>query len=160
MRSPNRCVGLTIDRWGPSCWNTLHTFAHASPERCPPERRRKTRKMLYLVGEHLPCAKCRTHFLDYLERHLTDEALAGREALVRFLNDCHNDVNRRLGKRTYTLREHYDVYFPPARVWWRRTVPSVCVTSTVAVLVVWCVAKKIPSPRHPPLTWYPRPSAA
>lgn len=38
--------------------------------------------------------------------------LDSRADLVAFLNDVHNDVNRRLGKREFTLEEHYRAYSP------------------------------------------------
>ena len=50
------------------------------------------------------CAFCR------LARRATPDALSGRAAVVRLLNDAHNEVNARLGKRVWTLREHYEVY--------------------------------------------------
>lgn len=105
-----RHLGLTLDKWGPCAWNTLHAFAHSSPKVLDEERRAQTRSMLYLFGLHLPCPKCSRHWMEYLQSHLTEEALGSREALVRFLNDAHNDVNRRLGKRVFTLEEHYRVF--------------------------------------------------
>jgi hypothetical protein len=38
------------------------------------------------------------------------ETLSTKESVVKLLNDAHNEVNVRLGKRVYTLEEHYDVY--------------------------------------------------
>lgn len=68
------------------------------------------RALLHLFARHLPCPSCRTHFTAFLERRLDAEALATRSALVALLNDAHNEVNARLGKRVYTLEEHRRVY--------------------------------------------------
>ena len=38
------------------------------------------------------------------------ESLRTREDLVALLNDAHNEVNARNGKRVYTLEEHYRMY--------------------------------------------------
>ena len=45
------------------------------------------------------CAPPRTHL-----------PLSSRRTLVSFLNDAHNEVNRRTGKREWTLEEHYAAY--------------------------------------------------
>ena len=107
-------MGITIDKWGPGAWNTLHAFAHTYPRTAEPARQAAMRELLRLFGEHLPCPKCRMHYAAYLEAHLADASLATRDALVAFLNSLHNDVNRRLGKRQYSLAEHYAVYRRPS----------------------------------------------
>ena len=64
---------------------------------------------LTLFCKHLPCPKCRHHANEYLESHMTYSDLDSRENIVKFLNDLHNDVNKRLGRRQVTLREHYEI---------------------------------------------------
>tara|TARA_B110000046_G_scaffold141397_1_gene148090 strand:+ start:2615 stop:3061 length:447 start_codon:yes stop_codon:yes gene_type:complete len=102
--------GLTIDAWGPAGWNTLHAWAHFYPHAPTDAERDAVRALLHLFARHLPCPSCRTHFTAFLERRLDAEALATRSALVALLNDAHNEVNARLGKRVYTLEEHRRVY--------------------------------------------------
>jgi chorismate-pyruvate lyase len=41
---------------------------------------------------------------------MTEDALGTRSSIVKLLNDAHNEVNARTGKRVYTLQEHYKVY--------------------------------------------------
>jgi hypothetical protein len=41
---------------------------------------------------------------------MTEDTLKTRSSIVKFLNDAHNEVNARTGKRVYTLEEHYRVY--------------------------------------------------
>lgn len=41
---------------------------------------------------------------------MTENTLQTRSSIVKLLNDAHNEVNARTGKRVYTLREHYQVY--------------------------------------------------
>lgn len=53
--------------------------------------------------------------MDLLKRNIpeaTADAFRSRDSLVMFMNDAHNEVNRRLGKREYSLTEHYAVYRP------------------------------------------------
>ena len=105
-------VGVTIDKWGPSAWNTLHAFAHRVPVTPSADQQRDFRHFLYSFGKHLPCPTCRTHFLKYLDVHLTTHSLASRAATVAFLNDAHNDVNARLGKPIWSLDAHMAAYSP------------------------------------------------
>lgn len=106
--------GITIDRWGPSVWNTLHVFAHTSPIQPTVEEREATRAFLRFVAARLPCPECSRHFSDFLDRRLDEPSLASRDALIALLNDAHNEVNVRTGKRVFSLEEHRKIYARPA----------------------------------------------
>ena len=70
---------------------------------------------LHLFAIHLPCPSCREHFVELLKRNIpeaTADAFRSRDSLVMFMNDVHNEVNRRLGKREFSLTEHYAIYRP------------------------------------------------
>lgn len=41
---------------------------------------------------------------------MSEDTLRTRSSIVKLLNDAHNEVNARTGKRVYTLEEHYQVY--------------------------------------------------
>lgn len=127
--------GLTIDQWGPAGWNTLHVWAHFYPHAPTDAERDEMRALLYLFARHLPCPSCRQHFTSFLERRLDADALATRAALVALLNDAHNEVNARLGKRVYTLEEHLRVYTLRRR---RPTTPPalLLVVATAALVVL------------------------
>ena len=108
-------MGLTISEWGPAAWNTLHVVAHSYPTHPTSRQRDETWQFLHLFALHLPCPSCRQHFQSLLQSSVpTSDATAfdSRESLVKFMNDAHNEVNVRLGKRIYTLEEHYRVYRP------------------------------------------------
>ena len=105
-------LGITIDKWGPSAWNTLHAFAHRVPVTSSADQQRAFRDFLYGFAKHLPCPHCRTHFLRYLDAHLTAHSLASRAATIAFLNDAHNDVNVRLGKPVWSIEAHMAAYSP------------------------------------------------
>lgn len=110
-----RCfrTGLTIDRWGPSAWNTLHAFAHRSRLRLDDAEQQRWRTFLFTFAELLPCPRCRDHFRSYLQAHATDETFLSRESIVAFLNDAHNAVNVRLGRPEWSLAAHYAAYSRP-----------------------------------------------
>lgn len=114
-REDENMPGLTIDQWGPGAWNTLHTFAHRAPHELTEEDKGRWTTFLRLFAAFLPCPKCRSHFQDFLDRRLRDgDSLATRASLVSLLNEAHNDVNFRNGKRVYSLDEHYAAYRKPA----------------------------------------------
>jgi hypothetical protein len=97
-------------------WNTLHVFAHTSARAPTPAEQRRTAAFLREFGARLPCPRCRAHFADFLDRRLGDGALATRERLVALLNEAHNEVNARNGRRVYTYAEHCRVYRRPRRL--------------------------------------------
>lgn len=103
-------TGLTIGEWGPGAWNTLHVFAHSAPKELTSEEMQKFAWFLNTFAEYLPCPKCRRHFQGFLNRRMTEDTLRARSSIVKLLNDAHNEVNARTGKRVYTLEEHYKVY--------------------------------------------------
>jgi hypothetical protein len=128
-------MGLTISDWGPSAWNTLHVICHTYPKKPTKEHKKQTYEFLHLFASHLPCPSCREHFMDLLAEEIpsTDsEHFDSRENMVEFMNDMHNIVNRRLGKRVFTLSEHYDVYRP------RPKGPSINLVHVTIFVVIIC----------------------
>lgn len=103
------CTGSHIKCWGPGGWTMLHAIAHGMPDETlsTPE---ETWQLLGLLANHLPCPTCASHFRTFLQRR---EMPRTRSALVSLLNDAHNEVNVRLGKRTYTLEEHTRLFANP-----------------------------------------------
>lgn len=98
---------LSVDTWGPCGWSTLHFFAHASPELDTAAARLRWRSFLYTFAALMPCPKCARHFTRLLDERMPAAGPSTRAELISFLNDAHNDVNRRRGKRVYSLSEHY-----------------------------------------------------
>lgn len=132
--------GLHLCQWGRAGWNTLHTWAHTSPEMMDESERDDMRTLLTLFAKHIPCVSCREHFTKYLANHLTDASLSTRASLVRLLHDAHNSVNARTGKRVWTLREHYSVYRAddPAEHAHRHASVAIAALAVVASLALAC----------------------
>jgi hypothetical protein len=103
-------------------------------------QRAEMASFLRLFARHLPCPSCRRHFTDFLDRRLTDDSLATRDALVALLNDAHNEVNARTGKRVWTLAEHRRAYARPRP---RSSDGAVVATAAIGVLVlVWWMQRQ------------------
>ena len=99
---------LAINKWGKSGWCFLHAVAHTRPHELTEEEASNFEDFLRLFCLHLPCPLCSSHCQNYLKQNFDSTTMRGREEIVSFLNDLHNDVNKRTNKRTYTLREHYE----------------------------------------------------
>lgn len=132
-------TGLTIDKWGPGAWNTLHTFAHRAPLRLGDSDAREWKHFLTLFADRLPCPTCRKHFGAYIAEHVTDTTFNTRQEIVIFLNNAHNDVNVRLGKRTWTLDEHNRVYSTPSQknCEWDTTLFVIGSVLTLSIWIIW-----------------------
>ena len=106
---------MALAQWSPAGWQFLHSAGFAYTETASLMERQTMYKFLVLFGEVLPCPRCRQHYREHTERHLAEAAaspaLAGREALSRYLYELHDAVNVRLGKSDRPtwewVRSHY-----------------------------------------------------
>lgn len=144
-------MGVTIDKWGPAAWNVLHVTAHTYPRNPTPKQQEETRNFFFLFAKHLPCPACRKHFLEHLDTHLPEgsAALSSRFALVSFINDAHNAVNERLGKRVYTLAESNAMLLTPPSDPKRKR--AIAVWHLIAIVLVCTVFARVvlPSEKRP-----------
>ena len=134
--------GLTLDEWGRGAWNTLHVFAHTAPVELTTEERERFQTFLYTFAAYLPCPTCRRHFEDFLRRRVNEQSLSTRASIVSLLNDAHNEVNARTGKRIYSLEDHYDVY-SLSSTRRRRRRAGVVVRDLVLVVLIGVVAARL-----------------
>lgn len=100
----------SIDSWGPALWRFLHASSFSYPETPDPKRQRQMFEFLKIVGTVLPCATCREHYEKYVATHLDERATQSKSSLVQWITNLHNSVNRRTGKREWSLREVQRVY--------------------------------------------------
>lgn len=82
--------------WGRHTWVFLHAVAASYPERPSEEDRRRARVFFGSLRWALPCGHCREEYAETLRKHPVDTR--SREALERWVWECHSGVNRRLGK--------------------------------------------------------------
>lgn len=128
-------TGLTLGEWGPGAWNTLHVFAHSAPEELTNDEMQKFAWFLNTFAEYLPCPRCRRHFQDFLKRRMTEDTLHERSSIVKLLNDAHNEVNARTGKRVYTLEEHYKVYSFERKHRYNTLLRDIVIVVVIAIVV-------------------------
>lgn len=136
---------LALNKWGPSGWHFIHAVMMTAPEKLSPNEIEEMKAFLVLFGRHLPCPKCRIHFRDFLAREANDARYASRDALVQLMNDCHNDVNRRLGKPEFTLEQHY-AYMATGK---KSSAEKFCCIVAITVLLVAVAAHEFENKVRP-----------
>ncbi len=91
----------SIEYWGPSAWNFVHTVSFAYPEEANDEDKERVYAFLQAFARVLPCKKCREDWQEFMNNNLissTSVHLTGRSSLSRFLVKAHNHVNKKLNK--------------------------------------------------------------
>ena len=82
------------DKWGPHVWQALHYITLGYPNNPTEDQKLKYKTFFILFKDTLPCAVCANHYGENLKKKpLTDDDLANKEALVKWLIDFHNVVN-------------------------------------------------------------------
>jgi hypothetical protein len=82
------------DKWGPHVWQALHYITLGYPNNPTEDQKLKYKTFFILLKDTLPCAVCANHYAENLKKKpLTDDDLANKEALVKWLIDFHNVVN-------------------------------------------------------------------
>jgi len=96
--------------WGPHGWMFLHSITMNYPKK-PTEQDKQAYYQFFKSLEHvLPCEKCAYNYSNNLKKLSLETALEGRDKLIRWLINIHNEVNKETGKPTYTYEQVIDEY--------------------------------------------------
>lgn len=85
--------------WGSDLWKTLHRLSLAYPDQPTDDDRQAAYELLHSLTRLLPCPACRTHYAKHFATFDRDATTASRDALVRWVHELHESVNRRLHKK-------------------------------------------------------------
>lgn len=88
-----------VEQLGSATWTFLHTTAAYYPERPTPNQRANMLGLLHALPVLYPCSHCASHLAEDMKDNPPD--VSGRLGLSRWLCERHNDVNERLGKKTF-----------------------------------------------------------
>jgi hypothetical protein len=99
-----------ISKWGPSLWKALHTITLAFPADATETEKTHYSAFFRLVGSVLPCQECADHYSRIIKSHPPD--VRSCRSLAQWLIWVHNQVNVRLGKRTWDLPEVIALHLP------------------------------------------------
>lgn len=97
----------TVDTsvWGPSLWKILHIASMRSGNRNSVSL---WRMIFEAMKTGLPCPDCSGHYNVWYRTHPLRIGLMPnvfQEAIIRWILDAHNDVNRRTGKPIWNIRQ-------------------------------------------------------
>lgn len=91
--------------WGPFFWHTIHIIALGYPKN-PSYADKKSAKEFYeSLAFLLPCVICKEHYKTHLQAHPITPYLDSRSDLLKWTVEIHNEVNKMLGKPTWTIDE-------------------------------------------------------
>ncbi len=92
--------------WGKNMWKSLHLVSLSYPSKPEIKDKKDYYTFFISVGNVLPCDTCRMNYKKHLEElPLDDVVLSSKEALVKWVIDMHNIVNRDLGKKIIPYHE-------------------------------------------------------
>lgn len=93
--------------WGNNVWITFHLLSYTY------DVKEKDRYINFIknTAHILPCQMCVDHFRLMLSKTDFRGIFSNRGNLIRWMNKIHNDVNARLRKRRYTLKECKRIYY-------------------------------------------------
>lgn len=97
---------LNPNLWGSHCWKFMHYLTMAYPDNPDDNDKKNINNFFLAIANVIPCEKCRVHFaLNLKNNPLNDKVLESKYNLINWLNDIHNEVNIRTGKKTFTYEE-------------------------------------------------------
>mmetsp|Transcript_77059 Transcript_77059/g.121685 ORF Transcript_77059/g.121685 Transcript_77059/m.121685 type:complete len:223 (+) Transcript_77059:139-807(+) len=85
--------------WGPPTWFFLHSLTLALPEQVPADKQASVKSLMYDLQNVLPCPSCGMNLKKHMEIHPVEPHLATRSAMVKWMIDIHNMVNKDVGNK-------------------------------------------------------------
>jgi len=95
--------------WGPLGWATLHSVAAVYPDNPTAAEQALASTWLDSFAHCITCPTCQGHFRTMVQQYRTQvpNPFGSRREFLLFSLRAHNTVNRRLGKKVYTLSESW-----------------------------------------------------
>jgi hypothetical protein len=98
--------------FGPIIWKYLHLATVMYPQKPTLADKNEFKNLLYGFGAFLPCSVCTYHYRAYIQDNinLIDMSLNSQNGIFEFVWEFHNNINKRLGKNTMSLRSARSMY--------------------------------------------------
>lgn len=113
------------DHWGKKTWDALFLLASDFPHEreCDEDteyhpstlkkRKESWRSLLRSLPGVITCGSCSDHFKDFVEKEgRLEDALLNRDTLFEFLYQAKDEVNKRRGRKSLSLRSVKRIYIP------------------------------------------------
>jgi len=91
--------------WGPIFWHTIHIVAIGYSKHPTYTDKKCAKEFFESLTFLIPCSICRDHYKIYLAEKPITPFLDSKTDLIKWTVDIHNEVNKKLGKPTWTLEE-------------------------------------------------------
>ena len=96
--------------WGPHLWYIMHVISFEYP-RAPSEYDKRIYHDFYTsLKDVLPCQDCRKHYREFITRYPISPHLDSRSALIKWVIQVHNFVNKSLGKQELSVAQVLEIY--------------------------------------------------
>ena len=92
--------------WGPIFWYIFHIISYSYID----SERNRYIKFFRSMPYILPCLVCTDHFKNTLDKHPPETNIVSRNSMIKWMNNIHNRVNKRLGKRLVSLKSSRSLY--------------------------------------------------
>ena len=97
--------------WGPSAWIFLHSVTFNYPDNPTEEIKNKYKVFFESLQFVLPCENCQNNYKKKLVKYeLSPEVLKNKKALIEWLIDIHNEVNKSNNQPSLTYKEVIQKY--------------------------------------------------
>lgn len=104
-------INLDPKVWGSKGWFFLDSIILSYPEEPTYEQRKMFKMFFTMVGDMIPCAKCRVNYKAHLqELPLTEKELANNATLTSWWLSIQNAARASIGKKPYSLGEFNNYY--------------------------------------------------
>jgi hypothetical protein len=89
------------DLWGPPTWYLIHVVAY----NFRPKYKELYKNLFQLLGNYIPCQKCRGHYNRYRRDNKIDWDNIDRDGFIDWTHKFHNAVSKRLGKPQWSIEK-------------------------------------------------------
>jgi len=101
---------LSKETWGPHLWHSIHFIALGFPNNASSIDKRNYKNFYINLVNIIPCEECSKHFANNLNNFKIDNYLESKNKLFEWTVIMHNEVNKILGKKIWSVEEalkHY-----------------------------------------------------
>jgi hypothetical protein len=98
------------ETWGPFFWHTIHIVALGYSTNPSYNEKKSAKEFFESLRFLIPCPICKDHYNAHLEKYPLTPHLDKRSDLFKWTVLLHNEVNKTLGKRTFTEAEVLTYY--------------------------------------------------
>ncbi len=96
--------------WGPHLWYSMHFIALGFPLDASNIDRTNYKNFYINLPNVIPCEECSKHFAKNLNNYNIDNYLESREKLFEWTVIMHNEVNKLLGKKIWSVEQALKYY--------------------------------------------------